>query len=88
MKRKVTTEHTKSAILDLQGATCTSCSIAIEHIGRRLDGISAIRVDRARSEIYINYNGDHAVLDKLCDFVRHIGYDATVRDADSEVSIT
>lgn len=71
----------KRALLDLEGANCTSCSIAIEHMGRRMEGISEIRVDRANSVIHVSYHGDSAVLDKLCDFVRHIGYSAVVRTA-------
>lgn len=77
------TVQPKQAILDLEGANCTSCSIAIEHIGRRLDGVAEIRVDRAKSVIHVGYRGDGAVLEKLCDFVRHIGYNATIRTADT-----
>ena len=74
------------ATLDLKGANCTSCSIAIEHIGRRMDGIAHIRVDRAHSTVGVTYNGDVAVLDKLCDFVRQIGYSATIRTTDDQAA--
>lgn len=76
-------QQTRNAILDLEGANCTSCSIAIEHLGRRLDGVSEIRVDRAKSVIHVAYHSDTAVLDKLCDFIRHIGYNATIRTSDN-----
>ena len=87
MKKNNKIEAVQHATLDLKGANCTSCSIAIEHIGRRMDGIAHIRVDRAHSAVYVTYNGDIAVLDKLCDFVRQIGYSATIRSTnDQEVS--
>lgn len=73
---------TRHAILDLTGATCTSCSIAIEHLGKKLNGISEIFVDRATSTIQVTYDGDQEVLTRLCDFVARIGYEATVRTTD------
>lgn len=80
---KTETEHvTNHAILDLTGATCTSCSIAIEHLGRKLNGISEIFVDRGTSTIQVAYNGNPEVLTKLCDFVARLGYEASVRQTD------
>lgn len=76
----------KKAVLDLKGATCTSCSIAVEHIGRRLDGVSDIYVDRATSTINVTYRDDDSVLDKICDFVHQLGYDAQVRLKDIPLS--
>ena len=74
--------ETKKAILDLQGGTCTSCSIAIEHYAKRLDGIKFIEVDRGASEIHVEYDGDSAYLDKIIEMVQKIGYEAWLRDAD------
>ncbi|TVR33932.1 MAG: heavy-metal-associated domain-containing protein [Spirochaetaceae bacterium] len=73
---------TKHAILDLFGANCTSCSIAIEHLGRKMDGVTDIVVDRGSSTIQLEYNGDQQVLDKLCDFVARLGYEARVKTTD------
>jgi len=73
------TVNTKKAILDLVGASCTSCAITIEHVGRRLDGISDIFVDRGTSTIQIEYDGNHESLDRICDVVERIGYEATIR---------
>lgn len=72
----------KKAILDLEGANCTSCSIAIEHFGRRLDGISEIMVDRGTSTIQLEYDGSQEILDKLVNLVDRLGYKATVRTTD------
>ncbi len=76
-------KETKKAILDLQGGTCTSCSIAIEHYARRIDGIEFIEVDRGASEIHVEYTGDTTCLDKIREWVQRIGYDAWIRDADA-----
>ncbi len=72
----------KHAILDLNGATCTSCVIAIEHLGRRVQGINDITVDRATSTIQVEYDGNREALDKICEFVERIGYSAEVRTTD------
>ncbi len=77
--------ETKKAILDLQGGTCTSCSIAIEHFAKRLDGISFVEVDRGASEIHVEYNGDPGYLDQIVSMVQKIGYDAWIREADIPV---
>ena len=71
----------KKAVLDLQGAHCTSCAITIEHAGRRIDGISDIFVDRATSTIQISYDGNRKSLESVCDIVERIGYKATIRVA-------
>lgn len=73
------TATNKKAILDLEGATCTSCSIAIEHFGKRLDGVNDIYVDRGTSTINLEYSGDQEILDKLCNLVERLGYSASVR---------
>lgn len=76
------TVNTKKAVLDLVGASCTSCAITIEHVGRRLDGISDIFVDRGTSTIQIEYDGNRESLDRICNVVERIGYEATIRTAE------
>lgn len=74
-------EETKSkkAILDLDGASCTSCAITIEHAGKRLPGVTDIFVDRGTNTIQVEYEGEASVLDTICDVVDRIGYEAKVR---------
>ena len=72
----------KKAVLDLIGATCTSCAITIEHVGRKVDGISDIFVDRGTSTIQIEYDGNRESLDRICDLVDRIGYEAKIRTTD------
>ncbi len=81
MKSTVHTEK-KKAILDLVGATCTSCAITIEHVGKKIDGISDIFVDRATSTIQIEYDGNREALDRVCDLVDRIGYEAKIKIAE------
>ncbi|MFP4377700.1 MAG: cation transporter [Spirochaetales bacterium] len=72
----------KKAVLDLEGAKCTSCAITIEHVGKKIDGISDIFVDRGTSTIQIEYDGNREALEKVCDLVDRIGYSATIKIAE------
>lgn len=69
----------KKAVLDLEGAKCTSCAITIEHVGRKIAGISDIFVDRGTSTIQIEYDGNQEALEQVCDLVDKIGYSASIR---------
>ncbi|MFW5683803.1 MAG: cation transporter [Spirochaetota bacterium] len=73
------TIDSKKAVLDLIGATCTSCAITIEHVGRKVDGISDIFVDRGTSTIQIEYDGNTEALDKIVELVDRIGYEAKIK---------
>jgi len=67
------------AVFDLEGATCTSCSIAIEHYGNRLHGVSEIVVDRQTKTIQLEYDGSADTVDKIIAMVQKIGYNAVLR---------
>lgn len=71
--------ESKKAILDLEGANCTSCSIAIEHLGKKLDGVQDVFVDRGTSTVQVEYAGNIQTLDKIVDFVDRLGYKASIR---------
>jgi len=68
--------------MDLTGGTCTSCSIAIEHFGKRLKGVHDIIVDRGTSTIQLEYDGNPEILEQISELVRRIGYEASVRYTD------
>jgi copper chaperone CopZ len=68
------------ATFDLIGATCTSCSIGIEHMGRRIKGVEDIYVDRQTSEIHMDFDGNQDTVDKIINFVEAIGYEARLRE--------
>ncbi|TVR58681.1 MAG: heavy-metal-associated domain-containing protein [Spirochaetaceae bacterium] len=72
----------KKAILDLNGAHCTSCSIAIEHFGKKLEGVHEIYVDRGNHTINLAYDGNEKILTQLCDLVAKLGYEAHVRSSE------
>ncbi|HUX51710.1 MAG TPA: heavy metal-associated domain-containing protein [Spirochaetia bacterium] len=76
----------KKAILDLEGATCTSCSIAIEHYGNRLHGVSDILVDRRTKTIQLEYDGTADTVDKIIAMVQKIGYNAVLRSSEEKTS--
>ena len=69
----------KTAILDVNGATCASCVYAIEHLGRKVQGVSEVRVDAAKQEIRVHYEGNPGSLEQIAEVVRRLGYRAAVR---------
>jgi copper chaperone CopZ len=69
----------KSAILDLNGANCASCVYAIEHLGRKVDGVNDIEVDAATKEIRVEYEGNPGSLERITEIVRRLGYEAKIR---------
>ena len=69
----------KTAILDVNGATCASCVYAIEHLGRKVQGVSDIKVDAAHQEIRVRYEGNPGSLERISEVVRRLGYEAKVR---------
>ena len=71
----------KRTTFELIGATCTSCVIGIEHMGRRIKGVEDIVVDRTNGEIYLDFDGDPTTEEKIVRFIQAIGYDATVKES-------
>ena len=69
----------KSAILDLDGAHCASCTYAIEHLGRKVQGVTDITVDAAQQEIRVEYEGNPGSLERIVEIVRRLGYEASIR---------
>jgi len=69
----------KAAILDLNGATCASCVYAIEHLGRKVQGVTDIAVNAALKEIRVEYEGNPGSLERIAEIVHRLGYEATIR---------
>jgi copper chaperone CopZ len=69
----------KTAILDVNGANCASCAYAIEHLGRKIQGVTDIKVDAAHQEIHVRYEGNPGSLERISEVVRRLGYEAKVR---------
>lgn len=74
--------ETKQALLDVDGATCTSCVYTIEHVGRKMKGVKECYVDRNTSQIQLEYDGNQSTLDDIIQLVDKIGYTAVVNQAD------
>ena len=72
-------ENENRAVFDLEGATCASCAFAIEHIGKKIEGIDSIRVDAAKNEIVVDYHGNGELLKKIPELVRRLGYSAALK---------
>ena len=69
-------------VLDITGATCSSCAYTIEHAGRKIQGVEKIFVDVNAKEVHVSYDGNRESLEKVAQIVHTLGYDATVRDSD------
>lgn len=69
----------KTAVLDLEGGRCASCAYTIEHLGRKVHGVSDVRVDAATGEIRVRYQGNPGSLERIAQIVRRLGYDARIR---------
>jgi len=72
-------KNLKNAVIELNGAHCTSCAYTIEHLGRKIQGIHHIHVDASKSEIHIDYEGNLEALESVTEIVHRIGYKAVVR---------
>jgi len=72
-------QGSRRGVLDVNGADCPSCAFTIERIGRRLPGVSEVRVDTARHEIRVDYDGAPGTLERIAGIVGRLGYIATVR---------
>lgn len=70
---------TKSAVLELSGGRCASCAYTIEHLGRKVQGVTEVRVDSASGEIRVRYEGNPGSLERIAQIVRRLGYEARVR---------
>jgi len=68
-----------TAILEVEGAHCASCSYAIEHMGRKVQGVEEIRVHPDSQEIHVSYGGDPQSLERIIEIVHRLGYEARVR---------
>jgi copper chaperone CopZ len=69
----------RQGILDVRGANCPSCVFTIEKLGRRIAGVFDVRVDVARHEIRVDYDGAPDTLERIAGIVGRLGYQATVR---------
>lgn len=74
----------RKGVVALKGAHCASCAYTIEHLGRKIKGILAIRVRTDEQKAYVDYDGSEEVLDQVVEIVGKIGYSAKVIETDDE----
>jgi len=72
-------EKTKTAVLDVDGANCPSCAYTIEHLGRKVQGVSEIKVDTVSRQVHVRYGGNPGSLERIAEIVRLLGYQAAIR---------
>ncbi len=72
-------DTSRHGILDVEGASCPSCVFTIEKLGRKIPGVSEVRVDVARHEIGVDYDGAPGTLEKIAQIVGRLGYSARIR---------
>jgi copper chaperone CopZ len=68
-----------TAILEVNGAHCASCSYAIERLGRRVPGVEEVRVHPDLQEIHVKYAGNPSTLEEIIRIVGRLGYEARLR---------
>jgi copper chaperone CopZ len=73
----------RKGILKLDGAHCGSCAFTIEHAGRKVKGVSSIRVFSGEGRVEVEYDGEPSVLDKIAAIVDTIGHSAEVVETDA-----
>lgn len=64
-------------ILQIQGATCTGCRLAIETYARRADGVQDFILDNSMNQIQLVHSEPEAV-DDLIELIKKIGYNADI----------
>ncbi len=69
----------KKAVIRTDGANCPSCAYTIEHLGRKVQGVSDVKVDTAELAIRVEYEGNPGSLERIAEIVRRLGYTADIQ---------
>ena len=69
----------KSAVIRTDGANCPSCAFTIEHLGRKVQGVSDVKVDTSLLAIQVKYEGNPGSLERIAEIVRRLGYSAEIQ---------
>jgi cation transport ATPase len=72
------------AVLSVDGADCFSCRYAIEHNGKKIDGVRAVEMQADTHEIHMDYEDNDAAPREMIDIVKHLGYNASVEHITKE----
>jgi len=66
------------ARLKFNESFCSSCVYAIEHTGRKLDGVDDVLFDASTGVITLKYSGDPKVLERFTQLTFTLGHGAEV----------
>jgi copper chaperone CopZ len=69
----------KRAVIRTNGANCPSCAFTIEHLGRKVQGVSDVKVDTSLLAIRVEYEGNPGSLERIAEIVRRLGYSADIQ---------
>ena len=69
----------KRAVIRTDGANCPSCAYTIEHLGRKVQGVSDVKVDTSLLAIRVEYEGNPGSLERIAQIVRRLGYNADIQ---------
>jgi copper chaperone CopZ len=68
----------KSVTLEVQGATCAGCVVAIRRAVKGLDGVRDVQSGQAKNRLVVQYVPDKVTPKQIVEAVRHVGYGAKV----------
>ena len=61
-------------ILQIEGMTCASCEMAIENALKDLDGIKDVKAVLSSSNVYITYDANVIILDRIIETIEELSY--------------
>ena len=73
----------KEVDLKLTGANCLSCRYAIEHTGRKIEGIENIEYNHAEGSLHVDYSGNDESIEKIRTLINKLGYRSEIIDKES-----
>ena len=68
----------KKAVIHTDGANCPSCVHALEHNGKKVEGVKDVVVDPSKREITVSYDDNPGSVELVAELVRRLGYQAEI----------
>ncbi len=70
---------TRSVTFEVKGWSCGSCASATRIALKKLDGVTDVSTDVAKSEAVVTYDENKVTPQKMIEAVERMGYKATVK---------
>lgn len=71
---------TRNVTFEVKGWTCGSCASATRIALKKLDGVTDVSTDVAKSEAVVTYDENKVTAQKMIEAVGKIGYKASVKE--------